>query len=82
MKVVRVFMAEPIEQQAAYNTKYFPPHPMFHYLTKLLRMQGLMVDQHMAFSDLQDYLRMKRGRAPYPKIGQGKRAMLRASNKK
>ncbi|KAI6220831.1 28S ribosomal protein S33, mitochondrial [Aphelenchoides fujianensis] len=78
MKVVRVMQVEPWEQRAEKNTEYFPNLPMFHYLTKMLRFHGLFFDEHVVWRQVQDELKILRGKVVRPVIGQGKRAMLRA----
>jgi hypothetical protein len=77
MKVVRVMSAEPLEQRADKNTEYYPNLPMFHYLTKLLRLHGLLFDEHVVWRQVQDNLKLLRGKNPHPKPGEGKRALLR-----
>lgn len=75
-KVVRQFSSLPLEQDERYNTRYYPPHPMFHYLTKMLRLHGLYRNEHQDFREEIERLRALRGKAQ-PKPGEGKRAMMR-----
>ncbi|TMS40047.1 hypothetical protein L596_006478 [Steinernema carpocapsae] len=77
MKVVRVLAAEPLDQQEAKSVGYFPNQPMFHYLTKMLRLHGLYMDDHVVWRQVQDELKTIRGKVVNPVIGQGKRAQLR-----
>ncbi|KAI6190284.1 28S ribosomal protein S33, mitochondrial [Aphelenchoides bicaudatus] len=77
MKVVRVMAAEPLEQQEFKSTEYYPNLPMFHYLTKLLRVHGLLFDEHVVWREVQNQLKILRGKVVMPKPGQGKRALLR-----
>uniref|UniRef100_A0A0N4ZR91 Small ribosomal subunit protein mS33 n=1 Tax=Parastrongyloides trichosuri TaxID=131310 RepID=A0A0N4ZR91_PARTI len=77
MKVVRIMSSEPLEQQEQKSLSYYPNLPMFHYLTKLLRLHGLFFDQHVVWRQLQDELKIARGKVVKPVIGQGKRAQLR-----
>lgn len=77
MKVVRVMAAEPLEQQAQKHTEYYPNLPMFHYLTKLLRLHGLFFDEHVVWREVQNQLKILRGKVVNPKPGEGKRARLR-----
>uniref|UniRef100_A0A1I7ZI51 Small ribosomal subunit protein mS33 n=1 Tax=Steinernema glaseri TaxID=37863 RepID=A0A1I7ZI51_9BILA len=76
-KVIRVMSAEPLEQREDKSVGYFPNLPMFHYLTKMLRLHGLFFDDHVVFRQLQDELKIMRGKVVRPAIGQGKRAQLR-----
>lgn len=90
-KVVRVMSMEPYEQRENLSPKYYPNLPMFHYLTKMLRLHGLFFDDHVVFRDVsslieisknlmfqvQDTLKVMRGKVVRPPIGQGKRAQLR-----
>ncbi|KAK0413096.1 hypothetical protein QR680_006594 [Steinernema hermaphroditum] len=76
-KVIRVMSAEPLEQREDKGVGYFPNQPMFHYLTKMLRLHGLFFDSHVVFRQLQDELKIMRGKVVRPAIGQGKRALLR-----
>ncbi|GMR48751.1 hypothetical protein PMAYCL1PPCAC_18946, partial [Pristionchus mayeri] len=76
-KVIRVMSAEPLETKEQLSPKYYPNLPMFHYLTKLLRLHGLFFDDHVIFRQVQDELKTLRGKVVRPPIGQGKRAQLR-----
>lgn len=71
--------AEPLEQRADKNVDYYPNLPMFHYLTKLLRLHGLFFDEHVVWREVQDNLKILRGKVVNPKPGEGKRALLRKS---
>ncbi|PAV56289.1 hypothetical protein WR25_15713 [Diploscapter pachys] len=77
-KVVRVMAAEPLETKEQLSVEYYPNLPMFHYLTKMLRFHGLFFDDHVVFRQVQDELKILRGKVVRPPIGQGKRAQLRA----
>lgn len=77
MKVVRVMAAEPLEQNTWKNTEYHHNLPMFHYLTKMLRFHGLFFDEHVVFREMQNQLKVLRGKVVFPVIGQGKRAQIR-----
>ncbi|KJH51848.1 hypothetical protein DICVIV_01927 [Dictyocaulus viviparus] len=77
MKVVRIMSAEPYETKEQLSVKYYPNLPMFHYLTKMLRFHGLFFDEHVIFRQVQDELKILRGKIVRPPIGQGKRALLR-----
>ncbi|RCN53395.1 protein family protein [Ancylostoma caninum] len=77
MKVVRIMSAEPYETKEQLSVKYYPNLPMFHYLTKMLRFHGLFFDDHVVFRQVQDELKILRGKVVRPPIGQGKRALLR-----
>ncbi|KRX18097.1 28S ribosomal protein S33, mitochondrial [Trichinella nelsoni] len=77
-RVVKAFQAMPYEEDE-FCIAYFPPHPMFHSLTKLLRLHGLFRDEHQDFIDELLRQRCLRGKAP-PKPGEGKRAMMRRKN--
>ncbi|WKY04720.1 hypothetical protein Q1695_005603 [Nippostrongylus brasiliensis] len=81
MKVVRVMSAEPYETKEQLSVKYYPNLPMFHYLTKMLRFHGLLFDEHVVFRQVQDELKILRGKVVRPPIGQGKRALLRGAKK-
>uniref|UniRef100_A0AC35UDP4 28S ribosomal protein S33, mitochondrial n=1 Tax=Rhabditophanes sp. KR3021 TaxID=114890 RepID=A0AC35UDP4_9BILA len=80
-KVVRLMAAEPLEQQEQKSIQYYPNLPMFHYLTKMLRFHGLLFDQHVVWRQVQDELKIARGKIVRPVIGQGKRAQLRGNKK-
>ncbi|KAL1230679.1 Small ribosomal subunit protein [Trichinella spiralis] len=69
-RVVKAFQAMPYEEDE-FCIAYFPPHPMFHSLTKLLRLHGLFRDEHQDFIDELLRQRCLRGKAP-PKPGEGK----------
>ncbi|CAD6191328.1 unnamed protein product [Caenorhabditis auriculariae] len=77
MKVVKVMSAQPYETNEQLSPKYYPNLPMFHYLTKMLRFHGLFFDDHVVFRQVQDELKILRGKVVRPPIGQGKRAQLR-----
>lgn len=77
MKVVRVMSALPREQDPQKHVDYYPNLPMFHYLTKMLRLHGLFFDEHVVWRDVQNNLKIMRGKVVAPPIGQGKRAQLR-----
>ncbi|CAB3405711.1 unnamed protein product [Caenorhabditis bovis] len=77
LKVVRVMSAEPYETKEQLSPEYYPNLPMFHYLTKMLRFHGLFFDDHVIFREVQDNLKIIRGKVVRPPIGQGKRAQLR-----
>ncbi|KAE9421801.1 hypothetical protein Angca_003071, partial [Angiostrongylus cantonensis] len=79
MKVVRIMAAEPYETNEQLSVKYYPNLPMFHYLTKMLRFHGLFFDDHVVFRQVQDELKIIRGKVVRPPIGEGKRALLRGS---
>ncbi|CAJ0572151.1 unnamed protein product, partial [Mesorhabditis spiculigera] len=81
MKVIRVMSAEPIEQKDQLKPEYYPNLPMFHYLTKMLRFHGLYFDDHVVWRQVQDELKVLRGKVVRPPIGQGKRAQIRGSKK-
>ncbi|KAJ1345471.1 hypothetical protein KIN20_000014 [Parelaphostrongylus tenuis] len=81
MKVVRIMAAEPYETKEQLSVKYYPNLPMFHYLTKMLRFHGLFFDDHVVFRQVQDELKILRGKVVRPPIGEGKRALLRGSKK-
>ncbi|VDN03249.1 unnamed protein product [Thelazia callipaeda] len=81
LKVVRVMSEEPLEQQPFKSIDYYPNQPMFHYLTKLLRFHGLYFDEHVVWREVQNRLKLARGKMLYPPIGQGKRAQLRGDKK-
>uniref|UniRef100_A0A0K0DE89 Small ribosomal subunit protein mS33 n=1 Tax=Angiostrongylus cantonensis TaxID=6313 RepID=A0A0K0DE89_ANGCA len=81
MKVVRIMAAEPYETNEQLSVKYYPNLPMFHYLTKMLRFHGLFFDDHVVFRQVQDELKIIRGKVVRPPIGEGKRALLRGSKK-
>uniref|UniRef100_A0AC34QGP0 Small ribosomal subunit protein mS33 n=1 Tax=Panagrolaimus sp. JU765 TaxID=591449 RepID=A0AC34QGP0_9BILA len=76
-KVVRIMSEEPLEQREDKSVNYFPNLPMFHYLTKMLRFHGLFFDDHVVWRQVQDELKILRGKVVHPVIGQGKRAQLR-----
>ncbi|CDW57337.1 28S ribosomal protein S33, mitochondrial [Trichuris trichiura] len=59
-----------------YRINYYPPHPMFHALTQMLRFHGLYRDEHQDFMDEFKRIDILRGKGP-PKPGEGKRAKLR-----
>ncbi|KAI6213184.1 28S ribosomal protein S33, mitochondrial [Aphelenchoides besseyi] len=80
MKVIRVMQAEPLEQRDDKHVDYYPNLPMFHYLTKMLRYHGLFFDEHVVWRQVQNELKILRGKVVFPVIGQGKRAQLK--NKK
>jgi small subunit ribosomal protein S33 len=82
MKIVRIFAKEPYEQDDWRSVGYFPNQPMFHYLTKLLRLHGVYRDEHIDFREEQDRLKVLRGKVVRPVIGEGKRAKLRDAKKK
>ena len=73
MKVVEIMSAEPWEQQEVKSVQYYPNLPMFHYLTKMLKMHGLYYDEHVVWRELQNEIRISKGKVLYPKIGAGKR---------
>ncbi len=75
-KVVRFFKCLPLEQDERYTTRYYPPHPMFHFLTKVLRLHGVFRDEHEDFKEEIQRLRALRGKGR-PRIGEGKRATMR-----
>ncbi|CAJ0928675.1 unnamed protein product, partial [Mesorhabditis belari] len=77
LKVIRVMSAEPLEQKDQLKPEYYPNLPMFHYLTKMLRFHGLFFDDHVVYRQVQDELKVLRGKVVRPPIGQGKRALLR-----
>ncbi|TKR61703.1 hypothetical protein L596_028783 [Steinernema carpocapsae] len=77
MKVVRVLTADPLDQREDKGVGYFPNQPMFHYLTKMLRLHGLYQDDHVIWRQIQDEQKSARGKVVSPPIGQGKRAQLR-----
>uniref|UniRef100_A0A914VYW8 Small ribosomal subunit protein mS33 n=1 Tax=Plectus sambesii TaxID=2011161 RepID=A0A914VYW8_9BILA len=81
MKIVRMFSKEPYEQDDWRSVSYFPNQPMFHYLTKLLRMHGIYRDEHQDFRDEQNRLKTIAGKVIRPVIGEGKRAKLRGGKK-
>uniref|UniRef100_A0AC35FW00 Small ribosomal subunit protein mS33 n=1 Tax=Panagrolaimus sp. PS1159 TaxID=55785 RepID=A0AC35FW00_9BILA len=76
-RVVEIMATEPLEQREDKSVAYFPNLPMFHYLTKMLRFHGLFFDDHVIWRQVQDELKILRGKVVRPIIGQGKRAMLR-----
>uniref|UniRef100_A0AC34GQI4 Small ribosomal subunit protein mS33 n=1 Tax=Panagrolaimus sp. ES5 TaxID=591445 RepID=A0AC34GQI4_9BILA len=76
-RVVQIMSTEPLEQREDKSVAYFPNLPMFHYLTKMLRFHGLFFDDHVIWRQVQDELKILRGKVVRPIIGQGKRAMLR-----
>lgn len=80
-KVVRIMSQEPLEQREDKSVNYFPNLPMFHYLTKMLRFHGLFFDDHVVWRQVQNELKILRGKVVYPVIGQGKRAQLRSGKK-
>lgn len=53
IKVVQVMADEPVEQREDKGVGYYPNLPMFHYLTKMLSLHGLYMDDHMMFRKLQ-----------------------------
>ncbi|VDN41007.1 unnamed protein product [Gongylonema pulchrum] len=63
LKVVRVMSEEPLEQQPFKALDYYPNQPMFHYLTKMLRFHGLYFDEHVVWRDIQNRLKIARGKA-------------------
>jgi len=79
MRVSSVFERMPTEE-SEFRRTYYPPHPMFLQLTKLLRLHGLYRDEHQDFKDEMDRLRDLRGKFR-PKIGEGKKAMLKKSGR-
>ncbi|EFO28400.1 28S ribosomal protein S33 [Loa loa] len=81
LKVVRIMSEEPLEQQSFKTIDYYPNQPMFHYLTKMLRFHGLYFDEHVEWREVQNRLKLARGKMLYPPIGQGKRAQLRSEKK-
>ncbi|VDP04652.1 unnamed protein product [Soboliphyme baturini] len=60
----------PLEENE-YKVDYYIPHPMFHYLAKMLRIHGLFRDEHQDFQEEMRRLAILRGKSP-PKFGQGK----------
>jgi len=50
MKIQRLFQNTPIENKQMIQ-RYFPPHPMLHFLTKVLRNYGLFRDEHADFQE-------------------------------
>lgn len=80
LKIVKHFEKMPIEENK-YKVDYYPPHPMFHYLMKMLRLHGLYRDEHLDFREEMYRLKVLRGKGR-PEIGQGKRAKARAGGAK
>lgn len=68
-KTVRVMAAEPLEQRADKHIDYYPNLPMFHYLTKLLRLHGVFFDEHVVWREVQNNLKVLRGKVVNPKPG-------------
>ncbi|VDO39480.1 unnamed protein product [Onchocerca flexuosa] len=81
LKIVRIMSEEPLEQQSFKAIDYYPNQPMFHYLTKMLRFHGVYFDEHIVWREVQNRLKLARGKMLYPPIGQGKRALLRGEKK-
>lgn len=51
--VIRAMSAEPWEQREDKSLEYFPNLPMFHYLTKMLRLHGVYFDEHVIWREVQ-----------------------------
>lgn len=47
---------EPWEQREDKSVEYFPNLPMFHYLTKMLRLHGLFMDEHIVWRLVQVFI--------------------------
>uniref|UniRef100_A0A914H0X8 Small ribosomal subunit protein mS33 n=1 Tax=Globodera rostochiensis TaxID=31243 RepID=A0A914H0X8_GLORO len=72
MRVAEIMAAEPWEQQAKLSEKYYPNTPMFHYLVKMLKMHGLFFDEHLVWREVQNEIRIAKGKIIHPPIGAGK----------
>ncbi|KAF7632585.1 hypothetical protein Mgra_00008032 [Meloidogyne graminicola] len=78
MRVVTEIMSnEPWEQQEIYSVQYYPNLPMFHYLTKMLKMHGIYYDEHVVWREVQNEIRLAKGKVVFPKIGEGKQKAKR-----
>uniref|UniRef100_A0A915CU23 Major sperm protein n=1 Tax=Ditylenchus dipsaci TaxID=166011 RepID=A0A915CU23_9BILA len=62
MKVVDTMSQEPWEQREDKSIAYFPNQPMFHYLTKMLSLHGVFLEEHVLWAQVQDQLRTKEGK--------------------
>uniref|UniRef100_A0A915D800 Small ribosomal subunit protein mS33 n=1 Tax=Ditylenchus dipsaci TaxID=166011 RepID=A0A915D800_9BILA len=82
MKVVDTMSQEPWEQREDKSIAYFSNQPMFHYLTKMLSLHGVFLEEHVLWAQVQDQLRTKEGKVVYPPPGSGKRAQLKAAKEK
>ncbi|KAL7075240.1 hypothetical protein ACQ4LE_005657 [Meloidogyne hapla] len=81
MRIVNEIMAnEPWEQQEVYSPEYYPNLPMFHYLTKMLKLHGLYFDEHVVWREVQNEIRLAKGKIVHPKIGEGKQKAKREKN--
>ncbi|KAI3415608.1 hypothetical protein GPALN_005207 [Globodera pallida] len=72
LRVAEIMAAEPWEQQAKLSEKYYPNTPMFHYLVKMLKMHGLFFDEHLVWREVQNEIRIAKGKIIHPPIGAGK----------
>lgn len=79
MYVTKMWSAMPTEE-SEHRAIYYPPHPMFYQLSKLLRLHGLFRDEHEDFREEMQRLRELRGKIR-PKIGEGKKALMRKSGR-
>ncbi|CAK5018150.1 unnamed protein product [Meloidogyne enterolobii] len=71
---------EPWEQQEVYSPEYYPNLPMFHYLTKMLKLHGVYFDEHVVWREVQNEIRLAKGKIVHPKIGEGKQKAKREKN--
>lgn len=60
-KIVRLMKKMPMEENK-YRVDYYPPHPMFHYLMKMLRLHGLYRDEHLDFREEMLRVKLLRGK--------------------
>lgn len=79
LHISKAFSQMPNEE-SEHRAIYYPPHPMLLQLSKLLRNHGLFRDEHQDFKEEMDRLRELRGKVP-PKIGEGKKAMLKKAGR-
>uniref|UniRef100_A0A915KUK7 Small ribosomal subunit protein mS33 n=1 Tax=Romanomermis culicivorax TaxID=13658 RepID=A0A915KUK7_ROMCU len=61
-KVMRMMSAFPFEENKFRTTDYYPPTPMLHHLTRVLRFHGLFRDEHADFVEEQRRVRTAQGR--------------------
>ncbi|CAK5079243.1 unnamed protein product [Meloidogyne enterolobii] len=53
---------------------------MFHYLTKMLKLHGVYFDEHVVWREVQNEIRLAKGKIVHPKIGEGKQKAKREKN--
>jgi hypothetical protein len=74
-RTVKLFAERPVRDNPEWTPLgYYPPHPMFSELIKLLRLHGLFRDEQLDFNEEMRRAKDKRGKV-MPKIGEGKRRM-------